>query len=138
DAHLGTPVAQRAAVIVDEPGRVRQATFAELADRTSRFAQLLRDVGVGAGERMLIRLPNSLEYPVVFLGAMKRGAVPVPTSILLTAEEVVYLAGDSGARAVFPAAAIGHAARRTLGCLAHVSRARGVVAGVGPPRRRHP
>ena len=78
----------------------RQLTFAELAARTSRFAQLLRDLGVGAGDRVLIRLPNCLEYPTVFLGAMKRGAVPVPTSILLTAEEVLFLARDSGAGAL--------------------------------------
>jgi len=99
DAHLGAPVEERTAVVVDDDRTgVRQATFAELAAETSRFAQLLRDLGVGAGERVLIRLANCLEYPVVFLGAMKRGAIPVPTSILLTSEEVVYLAADSGAR----------------------------------------
>jgi len=101
DAHLGTPRADRAAVIIDDDVRgVCQLTFAELADQTSRFAQALRARGVGAGDRVLIRLPNCIEYPTVFLGAMKRGAVPVPTSILLTAEEVLFLATDSGARAL--------------------------------------
>jgi acetyl-CoA synthetase len=47
---------------------------------------------------VLIRLPNSLDYPTAFLGAMKRGAIAVPTSTLLTAEEVLYLAKDSGAK----------------------------------------
>ncbi|TMA34536.1 MAG: acyl-CoA synthetase, partial [Deltaproteobacteria bacterium] len=80
DAHLGTPVEQRTAVVVDDDQvGVRQATFAELARDTGRFARLLRDLGVGAGARVLIRLPNCLEYPVVFLGAMKGGAIPVPT-----------------------------------------------------------
>ena len=37
------------------------------------------------------------DYPIAFLGAMKMGAIAVPTSTLLTAEEVVYLANDSGA-----------------------------------------
>jgi acyl-coenzyme A synthetase/AMP-(fatty) acid ligase len=46
---------------------------------------------------VLIRLPNSLDYPIAFLGAMKMGAIAVPTSTLLTAEEVAYLAKDSGA-----------------------------------------
>jgi acyl-coenzyme A synthetase/AMP-(fatty) acid ligase len=101
DAHLGTPVAERAAVIVDDDRRgVHQLTFAELAASTSRFAGLLRDLGVAAGERVLVRLPNCIEYPTVFLGAMKRGAIPVPTSTLLTEEEVLYLASDSGAVAV--------------------------------------
>jgi len=35
-----------------------------------------------------VRLPNSIDYPTAFLGAMKRGAIAVPTSTLLTADEV--------------------------------------------------
>jgi acyl-coenzyme A synthetase/AMP-(fatty) acid ligase len=98
DRHLGTPVAGELAMIVeDEAFGVAQISYGELADRTSRFAQLLRELGVGPGERVLIRLPNSLDYPTAFLGAMKRGAISVPTSTLLTAEEVGYLARDSGA-----------------------------------------
>lgn len=98
DAHLGTPAENRVAVIVDDDVvGDRQLTFAELAEQTSRFAQLLRDLDVPEGERVLIRLPNCIEYAIAFLGAMKRGAIPVPTSILLTAEEVQYLARDSGA-----------------------------------------
>ncbi|HEX2570825.1 MAG TPA: acyl-CoA synthetase [Polyangia bacterium] len=99
DAHLGTAAASRPAVIVDDDRHGQsQLDYATLADRTGRFAQLLRDLGVDAGERVLIRLPNCLEYPVAFLGAMKRGAVPVPTSMMLTEEELLYVARDAGAR----------------------------------------
>jgi acetyl-CoA synthetase len=98
DAHLDTPAAENIAMIVeDDKLGTSQITFAQLAERTSRFAQILRDLGVGPGERILIRLPNSLDYPTAFLGAMKCGAISVPTSTLLTGEEVVYLAQDSGA-----------------------------------------
>lgn len=101
DVHANGPSAERAAVICDDHvAGVRQLTFAELSTRTSQLAELLRQLGVAAGERVLIRLPNCLEYPVVFLGAMKRGAVPVPTSILLTADEVLFLARDAGAAAL--------------------------------------
>lgn len=98
DAHLGTPAESNIAMIVeDDKQGTSQITFKQLAERTSRFAQVLRNLGVGTGERILIRLPNSLDYPTAFLGAMKRGAISVPTSTLLTAEEVAYLAKDSGA-----------------------------------------
>src|SRR5215813_5022242 len=92
DAHLDTPIATREAVIVDHDDAVPETlTFTELAARTSRFAELLRRIGGDAGERVLIRLPNCIAYPTAFLGAMKRGAVPVPTSSLLTADEVRFL-----------------------------------------------
>ena len=99
DAHLGSAIENRTAMIVEDDllGTVTM-TYAQLACRTSQFAQLLRKNGVVPGDRVLIRLPNSLDYPTAFLGAMKAGCIAVPTSTLLTAEEVLYLAKDSGAK----------------------------------------
>ena len=98
DKHLNTSVANAIAMIVEDDSLgTSTITFGELAHKTDQFAQLLRNLEVALGDRVLIRLPNSLAYPISFLGAMKRGAISVPTSTLLTAEEVVYLAKDSGA-----------------------------------------
>ncbi len=99
DAHLGTEVEDRLAMIVEDDtlGTVT-ATYGELAERSSQFAQLLRKRGVMPGDRVLIRLPNSLDYPTAFLGAMKAGCIAVPTSTLLTVDEVLYLAKDSGSK----------------------------------------
>jgi acetyl-CoA synthetase len=98
DKHIGTPQADNIAMIVeDDMLGTSQITFAELAHKTDQFAQLLRNLKVKVGDRVLIRLPNSLDYPIAFLGAMKMGAIAVPTSTLLTAEEVTYLAKDSSA-----------------------------------------
>ncbi|MDP2153394.1 MAG: acyl-CoA synthetase [Methylotenera sp.] len=98
DKHLGAAQANEIAMIVEDDALgTSTITFAELALKTNLFAQILRDLGVKVGDRVLIRLPNSLDYPIAFLGAMKMGAISVPTSTLLTAEEVAYLAKDSGA-----------------------------------------
>ena len=98
DRHLDTPQAEQVAMIVEDDALgTTTISFAELAHKTSQFAQLLRNMGVKPGDRVLIGLPNSLDYPIAFLGAMKMGAISVPTSTLLTAEEVAYLAKDSGA-----------------------------------------
>lgn len=98
DAHLNTPIAAHIAMIVEDDALgTSTITFAELAKTTDQFAHLLQSLNVAIGERVLIRLPNSLDYPIAFLGAMKSGAIAVPTSTLLTAEEVAYLAKDSGA-----------------------------------------
>lgn len=121
DAHLGTANENALAMIVeDDLLGVSTATYRQLAQATSRFAQLLRNFGVAAGERVLIRLPNSLAYPTAFLGAMKRGAIAVPTSTLLTAEEVVYLARDSEAAVLVTDKAMWQGLRDQLGGLEHL------------------
>ncbi len=98
DAHLNSPLADTTAMIVEDDALGTDTmTFAELSRRTHQFAQILRNEGIADGDRVLIRLPNCLDYPTAFLGAMKLGAISVPTSTLLTEEEVLYLARDSGA-----------------------------------------
>ncbi|TGK03381.1 acetyl-CoA synthetase [Leptospira selangorensis] len=99
DSHLGTPIENRDALIVEEPGEKPQVcTFKELSILSSKFATILRNLHIGEGFRVLIRLPNSVAYPTTFYGTMKAGAVAVPTSTLLTPKEVGYLASDSGAK----------------------------------------
>jgi acyl-coenzyme A synthetase/AMP-(fatty) acid ligase len=115
DAHVGTVAADRAAVVVDDDAHgVRTVTFRALAERTSRCAGAFRALGVVPGDRVLIRLPNCLAYPTAFLGAMKAGAIPVPTSTLLTVDEVDYLARDSGAVALVTDGATWRAMREPL------------------------
>lgn len=101
DAHAQGERADNPAVIVDDDHRgVESLTFGALAEQTSRMAQLLRELSIDREDRLLIRLPNCLDYAVVFLGALKRGAVPVPSSTLLTVDELTFLARDSGAAAI--------------------------------------
>jgi acyl-coenzyme A synthetase/AMP-(fatty) acid ligase len=146
DAHLGTGTEARVAMIVEDDALgTSSITYRELADRTGRFAQLLRGLGIAAGDRVLVRLPNSIDYPTAFLGTLKRGAIALPTSTLLTAEEVRYLVEDSGATALVIDAAAWEAMRATLegaGSLQHVivageplARALAAIAKVEPPQR---
>lgn len=101
DRHLGTPVESLSALVVEDRRHgTSEITYRDLSERTSRFAGLLRNFGIKPGERVLVRLPNSLEYPIAFLGTLKTGAIAVPSSTLLTAEEATYLAQDSEAAAL--------------------------------------
>ena len=98
-AQLNDHAAKAIAMIVEDDNLgTSQITFSELSLQTNLFAQLLRNINVESGDRVLIRLPNSLDYPIAFLGAMKRGAIAVPTSTLLTVDEIAYLAKDSAAK----------------------------------------
>jgi long-chain acyl-CoA synthetase len=76
-------------------------TYAELDERSARVAGLLADLGVRAGDRVGIMLPNVLEFPVIYYGALRAGAVVVPMNPLLKAREVDYYIGDSGTSAIF-------------------------------------
>lgn len=49
------------------------------------------------GPRVLLWLPNCLEFPIAFLGTLKQGAVAVPVSTLLASDELIYMLADSGA-----------------------------------------
>ena len=88
---------------------LQKLSYANLQGLTNRMANALRDLGVQAGERVLLRLPNSSEFPITFLAAVKIGAIPVPTSPLLTLSELRFLLEDSqatvlvSAKSLFPA-----------------------------------
>jgi acyl-coenzyme A synthetase/AMP-(fatty) acid ligase len=100
-SHKNKENEEKIAMIVedDELGN-SEITYQELNHRSNQFGQLLVNLGIKIQDRVLIRLPNSLDYPISFLGAMKCGAISVPTSTLLAPEELVYIIKDSGARAL--------------------------------------
>lgn len=99
DQHARTTKATQDALVIENQSLGQTSvTYDELSCLTSQFANLLSSYGLARDERILIRLPNSIEYPVAFFGAIKYGAVAVPTSTLLSASEVAYLAKDSGAK----------------------------------------
>ena len=50
--------------------------------------------GLAPGDRVLLRLGNTPEFPVAFLGAIAAGFVPVPTSSQLTRAEITKMAAD--------------------------------------------
>ncbi len=82
---------------VDDRERV---TYAELADRVNRAGRALEALGVVAEQRVLLVMLDTIDFPAVFLGAMKLGAVPVPVNTLLTPEDYAYMARNSRARVI--------------------------------------
>ena len=75
-------------------------SYAQLGALVNRFALALVRLGIQKGDRVAIALPNIPQYPVAFYGAMKAGAVVVPTNPLYTEREMQHQLADSGARAV--------------------------------------
>jgi long-chain acyl-CoA synthetase len=75
-------------------------SYAQLATLAKHFASALQRLGIQKGDRVAIALPNIPQYPIAFYGAMKAGAVVVPTNPLYTEREMQHQLADSGARAV--------------------------------------
>ena len=73
-------------------------SFRELNRASRRFAHLLRKEGIAPGERVLIVLPDSFAFPVVFLGCLLSGAMAVAVAATLREEELAYILEDCGAR----------------------------------------
>ena len=71
-------------------------TWAELRERSLRFATALFQLGVRKGDRVAIMLPNCPEFVVAFYGALRIGAIPVNTNPMYVAREMREQFGDSG------------------------------------------
>ena len=80
-----------ALVSVDASGeRAERHTFWDLMMQSNRFANVLRGLGVGKGERVFVMLPRIPDWYVVMLGMIKLGLVPMPATTLCTPKDVEY------------------------------------------------
>src|SRR6185436_7773798 len=83
---------------VDDAG---SCTFAQLAERADRFVNVLHSLGIRREERIAIAMLDTCDWPIVFLGAIKAGVVPVALNTLLTPSDYEYQLRDSRSRALF-------------------------------------
>jgi long-chain acyl-CoA synthetase len=75
-------------------------TYAE-TDKLSRyFSAYLQSLGLQKGDRIAIQMPNLLQFPVVFFGAIRAGLIVVNTNPLYTAREMEHQFKDSGVKAI--------------------------------------
>ncbi|GAA4553139.1 AMP-binding protein [Pseudonocardia xishanensis] len=79
---------RKALWIVEADGADASWTYREMAERSNRVANWLRDEGVARGDRIILMLANQLELWETLLAAMKLGAVVIPATTLLTAEDL--------------------------------------------------
>jgi long-chain acyl-CoA synthetase len=75
-----------------------ELTYGELEDRSARLATLLRETGLGQGDRVGVMLPNVPEFPVAYYGVLRAGGVVVPMNVLLKRREIAFYLADSGAK----------------------------------------
>ncbi len=104
-------------------------TYGELAERVNRCANALVHLGLQPEQRVLLCLLDSIDFPSVFLGAIKAGIVPVAGNTLLTTKDYDYMLRDSRARALVVSAPLLPTFAPLLGKLPHLRHV--IVSGAG-------
>ena len=84
-------LAHEPALIIFGTKGSQQWSFADLKAQVLRVGAGLLAMGLQPGDRVLLRLDNSVDFPLAFLGAIAVGVIPVPTSSMLTESEVAYI-----------------------------------------------
>jgi len=80
--------------VVDGDLRV---SYADLWQQARSYAAALQQVGVKPGDAVALMVPNLVDFPRAYYGALAAGAVVVPVHLLLTADEAAYVLRDSRA-----------------------------------------
>ncbi|HEY9279482.1 MAG TPA: benzoate-CoA ligase family protein [Eoetvoesiella sp.] len=82
----------------------RSLSYGQLAERVARFSGLLKNLDVRREERILLLMHDTIDWPVVFLGALHAGVIPVAVNTLLTPDDYAYMVAHSRCQAVFVSA----------------------------------
>ena len=80
---------------------VAELTYGDLQRQSCRVANMLRRLGVRREERVAMIMLDTVDFPSVFLGAIRAGIVPVPLNTLLTSDQYAYVLADCRARVLF-------------------------------------
>ncbi|HXF45805.1 MAG TPA: AMP-binding protein, partial [Burkholderiaceae bacterium] len=114
------------AAYIDDAGRL---TYGELADRVRRCAAAFAELGVQREQRVLLLMHDTCDWPVVFLGALYAGVVPVAVNTLLPAADYAYMLEHSRAQAAFVSAPLLPALQAALAQARHEVKAVVVARG---------
>ena len=75
-------------------------SYRRVKDMADRFAAALNHAGLRAGQKIIIYIPNSIQWVVAWLGIQKMGGVCVPITPIYTPHDLKYIANDSEAEAI--------------------------------------
>jgi acyl-coenzyme A synthetase/AMP-(fatty) acid ligase len=84
----------------DEAGRQDRLTFWDVAQASNRAMNALAALGVGRGDPLLVMLPRVPSWHVAMVAGLKLGALVIPCTTTLRANDVAYRVQHSGARAL--------------------------------------
>jgi len=84
----------------------RNLTYGQLRDAAARVGPMLARLGVEPENRVALVMLDTVDFPVLYWGAIRAGVVPVLLNTRLTVDQYRYLFTDSRAKAVFVSTAL--------------------------------
>src|SRR5262249_11964228 len=79
----------------------RKLTYGALADGVARVGPMLATLGLQREDRIAMIMLDTVDFPILFWGAIRAGIVPIPLNTLLPVEQFRYILEDSRAKALF-------------------------------------
>lgn len=80
-----------ALISIDRTGKHdRYHTFFDLSKASNQFVNMLKNIGIKKGDRVLVILQSIPEWYISLIGMFKLGVVPMPGTVLLTAKDIEY------------------------------------------------
>ena len=98
DRHARGSTAEKSAFIESDG---RNITYSGLKSRTDKMVGLCKTHGLRREDRVAMLVLDTIEFPVIFLGSMKAGVVPIALNTLLSTDVYDTILGDSRPRALF-------------------------------------
>src|SRR5579872_7345311 len=126
DRHVAEGRGNKAAFV--DPSR--EISYAELSRAVARVGAVLAQLGVERENRVVLILHDTVDFPILFWGAIRAGVVPVLLNTLLTVDQYRYLFEDSRTKAIFVSTALLPDVREAAKDLPGLRRI--VVVGGGP------
>jgi long-chain acyl-CoA synthetase len=75
-------------------------SYRRVRELAEAFAAGLAGLGVSPGQKVMLYIPNGIQWVVAWLGIQRLGAVAVPITPIYTPHDITYIANDSGAETI--------------------------------------
>ena len=106
-----------------------RCTYAQLATRVNQCANMIAGLSIPQESRIMLCMLDTIDYPAMFLGAIKAGVVPIPTNTMLTQTGYEFILSDSRSRALVVSEALLPVFAPLLSRMPHLEHV--IVSGAG-------
>jgi len=69
----------------------RKLTYGALADAAARVGPMLERLGLKREDRFAMIMLDTVDFPILFWGAIRAGIIPIPLNTLLPVEQFRYI-----------------------------------------------